>query len=213
MDVVARIEIKFAKIAIYFRGDVAILEMGDTFSLLIQSVKNRNPEDSAVVEPSKLKMTARRYEDENTKFRTFLKNHADPDILDKQFAALHNELFSGYDCCRYHNCCAQYSVSLSDEDIEKIAAFINLSKEDFISQYACEGDDGYVIKPPCPFLENDGSCRVQPCKPDECRGYPYTDQPDRISSLYGVIGFTEVCPVVFEIVQRLKQIYGFKSRV
>jgi hypothetical protein len=49
--------------------------------------------------------------------------------------------------------------------------------------------------------------------PDECRGYPYTDKPDRIWSLFGVIEFVETCPVVFEIVQRLKEIYGFRSRV
>jgi len=46
-----------------------------------------------MIEPSRIKETARRYEDENFRFRTFLKNRADPDELDRQFAELHNELF------------------------------------------------------------------------------------------------------------------------
>jgi len=166
-----------------------------------------------MIEPSKMKETAPRYSDENYKFRLFLKNRADPDELDRRFAALHNELFASYDCCQCHNCCERYTVELADEDAERIAAFLSLSRKAFVQQYTQEADGGYEIKPPCPFLESDGKCQVQPCKPDECRGYPYTDQPDRIGSLYGVMEFAEVCPVVFEIVQRLKNIYGFRSRV
>ena len=157
-----------------------------------------------MIEPLKLKEIAHRYADENFKFRKFLRNRADPDELDAHFAALHNELFADYDCCQCHNCCELYSVELTDEDAERIAAFLGLSKEALLQKYA---DAGLEIKPPCPFLERDGKCRVQPCKPEECRGYPYTDQPDRIASLYGVMDFAEVCPVVFEIVQRLKRIY------
>lgn len=166
-----------------------------------------------MIEPSKLIDIARRYEDENIKFRTFLKNRADPDELDRQFSALHNELFSEYDCCACNNCCRQYDVTLSDEDTERIAGFLGLSEQNFIQTCIQKSDGEHTIKPPCPFLEQDGKCRVQSCKPAECRGYPYTDQPDRIASLRGVIEFAEVCPVVFEIVQRLKLMYGFRSHV
>ena len=166
-----------------------------------------------MIEPSKLKAIASLYEDENTKFRLFLKNRAASDELDRQFAALHKELFADYDCCQCHNCCERYSVELSDEDAERIATFLGLSKVAFVQEYAENSGDGFEIKPPCPFLEPDGKCWVQPCKPNECRGYPYTDQPDRIASLYGVMEFAEVCPVVFEIVQHLKEIYRFRSRV
>ena len=165
-----------------------------------------------MIEPSKMKEAAKRYSDENYKFRRFLKNRADPDQLDRRFAALHNELFVGYDCCQCRNCCERYTVELTDEDAERIATFLGLGKEAFVLEYAGDIGDRYEIKPPCPFLERDGKCRVQPCKPEECQGYPYTDQPDRLGSLYGVMEFAEVCPVVFEIVQRLKDMYGFKSR-
>ena len=165
-----------------------------------------------MIEPSRMKDATQRYSDENYKFRRFLKNRADPDELDKHFAALHNELFTDYDCCQCHNCCERYTVKLTDEDADRIAVFLDISKDAFVQKYAQEASGGYEIKPPCPFLERDGKCRVQPCKPEECRGYPYTDHPDRMASLYGVMEFAEVCPVVSEIVQRLKGLYGFRSR-
>jgi Fe-S-cluster containining protein len=166
-----------------------------------------------MIEPSELQEHARRYESENLKFRRFLKNRADEDELDRQFAELHNELFATYDCCQCHNCCEQSFTQWTDEETERIAGFLGLSKDAFIRKYLQDGDEGYGLEPPCPFLEINGTCQIQPYKPNECRGYPYTDQPDRIGSLYGVLGFAEVCPVVFEILQRLKEIYGFRSRV
>ena len=43
------------------------------------------------------------------------------------------------------------------------------------------------------------------CRPESCKKYPYTDQPDRWGSLYSVLDVIEVCPVAFEIYERLKK--------
>jgi len=77
-------------------------------------------------------MAAKRM-DENMRFRAFLKNHADCDELDAQFAVLHNELFSHHDCCACHNCCECYDVILEQDDVKAIANF--LGQSDFV---ACE---------------------------------------------------------------------------
>lgn len=45
-----------------------------------------------------------------------------------------------------------------------------------------------------------------------CKKYPYTNQPERLWSLYSVLEAVEVCPVAFEIFERLKSEYGFKTR-
>ena len=70
-----------------------------------------------MISPKKISAAAAKREDENLRFRTFLKNHADPDELDRQFLALHKELFAGYDCCRCGNCCRAYSTTLTEEEI------------------------------------------------------------------------------------------------
>lgn len=46
-----------------------------------------------MIEPSKIKKEFKKFEGENYKFRTYLKNNADIDELDNQFLKLHNELF------------------------------------------------------------------------------------------------------------------------
>ena len=66
-----------------------------------------------MIVPRKVKFEAKKKENENLEFRTFLKCHADETELDKQFKRLHDELFSNYDCSRCRNCCKMYRGSLS----------------------------------------------------------------------------------------------------
>ncbi|KJR44916.1 hypothetical protein UF75_4709 [Desulfosporosinus sp. I2] len=49
-------------------------------------------------------------------------------------------------------------------------------------------------------------------KPESCKTYPHTNQPERLGNLYSMLNVVEVCPVAFEIFERLKEIYRFKSR-
>jgi Fe-S-cluster containining protein len=162
--------------------------------------------------PTSVSAAALKKEGENLKFRSFLKNRADYDELDKQFLELHNELFSGYDCCQCTNCCRAYGVNLCENEIGVIASFLGVTEHAFIEKHLTQSIEGFEIKAPCCFLGKDGKCSIQDCKPAECRDFPYTDKPDRIESLLSVMSFAEECPVVFEIVERLKIQYGFKSR-
>ena len=51
--------------------------------------------------------------------------------------------------------------------------------------------------------------KMEECRPDGCKKYPYTDQPGRLGSLYGMLDAIAVCPMVYEIWERLKKIYNF----
>ena len=53
-------------------------------------------------------------------FRVFLKNRADDDKLDGDFAAHHKELFSEEFCVRCRNCCRECDVLLTDDDAAAI---------------------------------------------------------------------------------------------
>jgi Fe-S-cluster containining protein len=165
-----------------------------------------------MIEPSKIKDAAQRLEDENMRFRSFLKNRADEDELDAHFLELHNELFTSYDCRKCGNCCREYSTTVQEQEIDSIAAHVGLAKQDFINQHLSRSDEGLEIKAPCCFLKENGECAVYECRPEVCRDFPHTDKPGRLWSLLSVMGATEICPVVFEIVQRLKVIYRFRGR-
>ena len=170
-----------------------------------------------MVKPTEVKARAQRLEEQNYRFRSFLKNRADDDELDAQFLALHKELFIGYDCFKCCNCCRSYGIILDIDEVKRIAAYLGLAESDFIAEYLTEADPDdekpHKFKSnPCRFLGDDGRCRIQDCKPDVCTGFPYTDQPDRLSSMYSILWNAEVCPVVFEILERLKVMYRFRSR-
>lgn len=168
-----------------------------------------------MIPPRKVKFEAGKREHENIEFRTFLKCNADEQTLDEQFAKLHKELFENYDCSRCRNCCKMYYGAIPQEDIEADAKYLGLTKEELIGAYLREQPEGgsYTTKhKPCDFLEEDGSCRLGEFRPKSCKQYPYTDQPERLHSLYSVLEAVEVCPVAFEIYERLKKEYGFGYR-
>ena len=162
--------------------------------------------------PKDVPAAAAKREDENLRFRTFLKIHADPDELDQQFLALHRELFAEYDCCQCGNCCRRYSTTLSEDEIADISAYLGVTRQKFLEDCLIRGRDGLELPAPCRFLDMDGRCRIQDCKPEECRSFPYTDRPDRLASMYSILSAAEVCPVVFEILERLKELYHFGKR-
>ena len=163
-----------------------------------------------MIEPAKVYEAACEKKEENMAFRVFLKNHADPDELDAHFIKLHEELFAGYDCCQCNNCCSIYAIALREDEAENIAAFLNLGFQDFVAQYLfTSSTGGYGIESPCPFLLTDGKCLVHQCKPSVCRNYPNTNKPDSLRRLLHIISITEECPVVYEMIERLKALYRF----
>ena len=170
-------------------------------------------EELIMIAPRKVRFQARKKENENLAFRMYLKGNAEAEKLDEQFRNLHRELFDGYDCRRCRNCCKMYRGTIPEEDVERDAEYLGLTREQFIGKYLVEGgnDGSYPTKSmPCDFLEKDGECILGECRPDTCRKFPYTDQPERLGSLYGVLEVIGVCPVAYEIWERLKEEYRWK---
>ena len=166
-----------------------------------------------MIEPSKVKDAFNSIEVENYAFRAYLKNHADENKLDEQFLKLHKELFESYDCNQCRNCCKAYSASFEKYELGQVSAFLKMSENDFIQKYVNEeyGDYQLNVKPCC-FLKEDGGCAIETCKPNSCRDYPYTDKPERLFSLLSIVQSTTICPIVFEMFERLKDEYKFKRR-
>lgn len=166
-----------------------------------------------MIEPYKIKEFYQRFADRNNEFRIFLKKNADPDELDSHFRSLHNEIFAEYDCCKCNNCCKLYDIRIDTVDITGISEFLLLPENDFIDKYLVEDNDEgcFIIKDkPCNFLDEDGKCRIYEFRPSVCRDFPYTDKPYRLYNMVGILNFSEECPVIFEIIERLKQIYNYK---
>ena len=114
-----------------------------------------------MLHPDKVQEAAQLKEDENFRFRTYLKGHANEEELDRQFLKLHEELFADYDCSKCRNCCKLYKGSIPAEDIEKDAEYLGITTQQFID-FFLEKDRsgiGYQTKhKPCDFLQADGNC-------------------------------------------------------
>lgn len=163
-----------------------------------------------MLKPNEVAAKAKQKETKNIRFRTWLKNHADPDDLDARFKELHEILFRDYDCTKCGNCCRNFVTAVEPSEMEKIADYLNMPVSELKESYIRSQDGGDVFPAPCPMLQKDGKCRIYEVRPEECSGFPYTDRPNRIASLWGVLEFAEVCPVVYEIVERLKESYRFR---
>ena len=160
--------------------------------------------------PDEIVEKAKKRERQNLRFRTWLKNHADAEELDARFKAFHEKLFADYDCTQCWNCCRMYRTTVQPSEMEKIAECLGITVFELNEQYLLHEEDYYAFPAPCPMLQEDGKCRINDVKPEECCGFPYTDKPDRYWSLYGMMEYAGICPVVYEIIERLKQIYRFR---
>ena len=169
-----------------------------------------------MIRPSEVASKVKKLEDENLRFCSWLKAHADEEELDARFRTLHEKLFVDYDCCQCANCCREFQTKVKPREISAMAEQLGMTVFEFAEKYTIMiDDDGERTRgfdAPCPMLATDGSCRVQACKPEECVSFPHADKPDRLSSMYSVLSAASICPVVLEILQRLKQMYGFRRR-
>ena len=86
-----------------------------------------------------------------------------------------------FECVRCGNCCRWPGcVKVSGSEIDAIAAFLEMDESEFIERYTALMPDRQgltlVEKPDgsCIFLEETDppSCRIQPVKPEQCRGFP-----------------------------------------
>jgi len=168
-----------------------------------------------MIDPDKTKEMADRFAGINGRFRIFLKKNADPKELDEHFHRLHNEIFYkyDYDCCKCNNCCNLYDIRMEPKDIAAVAGHLGITENDFIEKYLIPDKrefDCLIIKDkPCNFLDSNGKCRIYEYRPSVCRGFPYTNKPDRLYNMLSILDFMEECPVIFEIIEELKKIYNF----
>ncbi|AEF93170.1 protein of unknown function UPF0153 [Desulfotomaculum nigrificans CO-1-SRB] len=156
--------------------------------------------------PDKLKEKFKKVSKENWLFRTFLKGQ-EPDELDRLVNEMHKELFSKMDCVACSNCCKTIVPVLKNDDILRIANHLELSADEFKKNYLKEMDGKWVIGArPCPFLKKQG-CEIYDYRPENCKEYPYTHKNEIVFRLINLVENCEVCPIVFEIFERLKKIY------
>jgi Fe-S-cluster containining protein len=128
--------------------------------------------------------------------------------LDKAFHEQHVQVFQEMDCLACANCCKTTSPIFYQADIDRLAKTLKMKVPEFIDTYLrVDEDNDYVLKSsPCSFLGHDNKCIVYENRPTACREYPHTDRKRMNQVLNLTFNNAEVCPAVYGIMEKLKEI-------
>ncbi|HEY0045440.1 MAG TPA: YkgJ family cysteine cluster protein [Flavobacterium sp.] len=143
---------------------------------------------------------------ENKKFFDKLKKKA-PGNLDYLMQELHDSEFKKTDCLTCANCCKTTGPLFTTADIERLAKYLRVKPQQFISTYLrIDEDKDYVLQSvPCTFLDSDNSCVIYDVRPKACREFPHTDRKkfQQISEI--TLRNIPVCPATYRIVENMKK--------
>jgi Fe-S-cluster containining protein len=161
---------------------------------------------------------AKEKEDENYRFRQFLKTkcHLDPEEIDSRVFAATRQIWAAIDCTKCANCCKEVHPTFSEVEVDRLARRLAMTSQQFIETYLQRSepndDNSWTTRTtPCPFLK-DNFCSVYEDRPADCSGYPYLYRPQFVSRTLGMIGRTSTCPIVYEVMEELKKSLGFRRR-
>lgn len=130
-----------------------------------------------MIDINDLVILANRKEEENYRFRNYLKNYANEEELDKQFKRLHEKYFKIYDCKKCRNCCKKIGISMNEKELNNVCNYLNINKEKFIKENLDENYGEYSFKEhKCKFLDENNNCKIEKCLPRTCKEYPYTNK-------------------------------------
>jgi len=165
-----------------------------------------------------IRQQAEKKEDENLKFRRFLKAkcNLEQEEIDARVFAATRRVWAGIDCTKCANCCREVHPGFSEEEVDRLARRLAMTRQQFVEAYL-ERSEPHSDTPwttrttPCPFLK-DNLCSVYEDRPADCSGYPYLYEPEFVSRTLAMIERTFTCPIVYEVLEELKKSLGFLRR-
>jgi len=153
----------------------------------------------------KIKRLAERNEENNWRFRAFLK-FGDDHKIDRIVHGLYQEISRDIDCTQCGNCCRELRPLLAKKEVKLLANFINIPEDEFREHYT-EVDHNdkktRLRETPCAFLK-DKKCTVYECRPADCRSFPHLHKRDFTARLINVLQNYSICPIVFNVYEQLK---------
>jgi hypothetical protein len=156
----------------------------------------------------KIEILAEERENENYRFRVFLKGLDMSDRkLDSIVRKITRRVSGQIDCRTCRNCCKHGSPTVTESDIRKMAKYLNLSPKEFRKRYVTfnefEAQDALLF--PCPFFKQN-RCVIEDAMPEMCRTYPYLLKSNFRGRLLNVVSNYGICPIVFNVYEELKHV-------
>jgi len=167
------------------------------------------------VTPTNVEELAERKQDENWDLRAFLKHGCplESEELDELVREITLDIWKRIDCTACGRCCEDLCPRLTEQEQDRLATRLGVTTDELRERYLVRGPEPdepawRMRDAPCPFLQ-DGRCRVYEDRPAECREYPYLLKPDFAFRTIAMVERTSTCPLVYEVLEELKESVGF----
>lgn len=151
--------------------------------------------------------------DENKRLRQYLKRH---NFVERRLKRIAEEIEDAIDCRTCANCCRVATAKLVDRDIDKLARFLGMRREQFVRDYTVESEEeGLVLKRTetgCVFLSGN-ECTVYEARPHSCQDFPHLARGSGsfLSRMWEMPDRATYCPIVYNALEAFKDETGFQK--
>lgn len=147
--------------------------------------------------------------EENIAFQKFLKQQP-TDEIDKQVKRLDVAITPNIDCTICGNCCKSLMINVTEQEADKLAAHLQVTRVLFDETYIEKGSQSMMLMNtiPCNFLA-DNKCTVYEHRFAGCKEFPGLHLPHFSARLFTTFMHYERCPIIFNVVEALKEQTNF----
>lgn len=150
--------------------------------------------------------------DENIQFRRYLKSH---DFVERRFRRVAEDIEEQIDCTACANCCRVATTTLLDRDVDKLAKFLRIKREQFLRDYTTlSEEEGLILKRNeggCIFLSGN-ECTVYEARPQTCTDFPHLVRGagSITSRMWQFVDRATYCPIVYNALEAFKDETKFR---
>ncbi|XVJ65381.1 MAG: YkgJ family cysteine cluster protein [Lacibacter sp.] len=150
-------------------------------------------------------------ETENLAFTEYLKVRNSEEV-DAAVQQLNKAIEPQIDCTQCGNCCKSLMVNITNEEADRAAAHLHMSRISFDETYVEKGSHELMImnRMPCAFLSNN-ACTIYEHRFAGCREFPALHLPEFNKRLFTVMMHYDRCPIIYNVMEALKETTGFSA--
>lgn len=150
-------------------------------------------------------------ENENEAFRFFLKQQ-DGEAIDKKVHRLNESVTGQTDCTACGNCCKSLMINVTATEAANLAASLQTTVETVKNKYLDVSPGGKMIVSsiPCHFLQGT-RCSIYEHRFEGCREFPHLNRAHITQRLFGIMMYYGTCPIIFNVIELLKEELEFKT--
>jgi hypothetical protein len=150
--------------------------------------------------------------EENLRFRMHLKRHV---FVEKRLRRIAEKYEDEMDCTTCANCCKVATTKVTERDVKRLARFLHISEQRFLTGYCVESEEeGVILKrneQGCVFLDG-MHCTVYENRPHTCENFPHMvrGEGSLVSRMWHMPDRAVYCPIVYNTLEEWKDEVGFR---